>query len=431
MKLTTRRFDFKYLLNNTFIKVSGANGLITIIKSVFSIISNKVVAMIIGTSGIAMVGQLQSFMVIVTLISNGGFNQGLTKYIAELKNDEKSVKEYIGTAFVVALILSSCVGLLILILSNTISLNIFTTNSYFSILIVFAFTLFFYNLNALILATVNGFQYYKQYFKINITTTIVGFVLTVTLVLLFEEYGALLAIVLSQSIVCIFAYFYVKNEYWIAAFSLKYFRKEKLLLLLKYTTITILAAVIWPIVQIIIRTYVIRNISAQEAGLWQATRNLNDYIVNIAIGSFSVYLLPKLSSIADKYELKKELISIYKIIIPVTLVGFIVLYIFRNDVILLLYSKEFLKAGDYLLLQMIGAFFWMCKVPIMNYMLAKGHTTIYLVNELIFALFYVVLGIILIPIFQVQGIQMSFAIYNFIYLIVNIVIVNKLLNRSI
>ena len=211
MKLTTRRFDFKYLINNTFIKVSGANGLITIIKSVFSIISNKVVAMIIGTSGIAMVGQLQSFMVIVTLISNGGFNQGLTKYIAELKNDEKSVKEYIGTAFVVALILSSCVGLLILILSKTISLNIFTTNSYFSILIVFAFTLFFYNLNALILATVNGFQYYKQYFKINITTTIVGFVLTVTLVLLFEEYGALLAIVLSQSIVCIFAYFYVKN----------------------------------------------------------------------------------------------------------------------------------------------------------------------------------------------------------------------------
>lgn len=417
----------KKITQNTFIKVSGANGLITIAKSILSIISNKIVAVIIGTTGIAMVGQLQNFITIATLLSNGGFNQGLTKYVAEQKNDEKSIKEFIGTAFLVALILSSFIGLLILIFSNHISLNIFSTGAYFSVLIVFAITLFFYNLNALILAIVNGFQQYKQYFKINITTTIVGFILTITLVLLLKEYGALLAIVLSQSIVCIFAYFYIKNDYWIAAFSFKYFNREKLYLLLRYTVITVLAAVIWPIVNMIIRTYVIRNISAEEAGLWQATRNLNDYIVNIAIGSFSVYLLPKLSSIVNKDELKKELIAIYKIIIPVSLLGFSLLYILRDSVVLLLYSKAFLKVGHYLLLQMIGSFFWMCKVPMMNYILAKGHTTIYLVNEIIFATVYIVFVTILIPIFQVQGIQMSFAIYNFIYLLVNIYIIKKLL----
>lgn len=420
--------DFKKLVQNNFIKVSGANGIISIGKSILIILSNKVLAIIIGTSGIAMVGQLQNFIGIITMISNGGFNQGLTKYIAENKNDRKIVVEFIGTAFIVSSVLTTLISFIILILSKSISLKIFTTTSYISIIIVFAFTLFFFNLNSLVLAIINGFQQYRQYFKINITVTVVGFFLTVSLVLLLKEYGALLAIVLSQSVVCLFAYFYIKNYYWVKALSFRCFNKEKLFLLLKYTTLTVFAAIIWPIVAIIIRTYVINNISTEEAGLWQATRNINDYIVNIAIGSFSVYLLPKLSSITDKSLLKNELISIYKIIIPVSLVGFICIYFLKDFVVLILYSKDFLKVGEYLLLQMIGSFFWMCKVPIMNYMLAKGHTKIYMINELIFALLYIVLAIALIPKFQVQGIQMSFAIYNFIYLLTNIYIVKKLLN---
>ena len=429
-KLNFMMINLKNLLKNNFIKVSGANGLITIGKSLFTIISNKVVATIIGTTGIAMVGQLQSFISIVTLVSNGGFNQGLTKYVAEQKNDKNSVKEFIGTAFITATILSSLVGIIILVFSKSISGRIFTTGSYFSVLIVFAFTLIFYNLNSLILAIVNGFQQYRQYFKINITTTLVGFLLTVTLVLLFKEYGALLSIVLSQSLVFAFAFIYVKKEDWISAFSWKFFEKSKLKLLLRYTAITVLGALIWPIVAMIIRTYVIENISAREAGLWEATRTLNSYIVNIAIGSFSVYLLPKLSSITNNVELRNELISIYKIIIPVTLFSFIFLYIFRDFAVKLLYSKDFIKVSNYLFLQMVGSFFWMCKVPIMNYILAKGHTTIYLINELIFALLYVILAIILIPKFQVQGIQMSFAIYNFGYLVVNILFIRIMLKKK-
>jgi PST family polysaccharide transporter len=428
-KLSLIKIKFQKLFQNTFIKVSGANGIITILKSVFVIISNKVVATIIGTSGIAMVGQLQSFISIVTLLSNGGFNQGLTKYLAEKNSDKNRLREFIGTAFITVTFLSILFGVLILIFSKSISIRIFTVGSYFSVLIVFAVTLLFYNLNALILSIVNGFQQYKQYFKINITTTLVGFILTVSLVLLFQEYGALLAIVLAQSVVFVLAYFYVRKDDWAVAFSLKYFDKSKLKLLLKYTAITALSAVIWPIVAMIIRTYVINEISAQEAGLWEATRNLNGYIVNIAIGSFSVYLLPKLSSITGNSELKKELVDIYKIIIPVVIVSFLLLYVFKDFVIVLLYTKDFLKVGHYLLLQMVGSFFWLCKVPIMNYILAKGHTTLYLINELIFAAMYIGLAAILIPKFQVQGIQMSFAIYNFVYLLVNIYLIKRMLNK--
>lgn len=410
---------------NTFLKVTGANGLISVAKAFLVIISNKVLAIVIGATGIAMIGQLQNFTTIITQISNGGFNQGLTKYIAENRDNKNEVKEFVGTAFRISFLLTSVTALFIILLSGFLSSRIFDTLEYNSILIIFAFTLFFYNLNSLILSIINGFQEYRKYFKINITTTVVGFVLTIGLVLLLKEYGALLAIVLSQSIVSIFAYFYIKKDYWLKAFSFKIFKKPKMFLLLKYSAITLLGTVIWPLVSIVIRTYVINNISAKEAGLWQAARYIDHYIVNIAAGSFSVYLLPKLASVTDSQSLKKELRSIYKVIIPISLACFILVFIFRDFVIILLYSKEFLKASQYLILQMIGSFFWLCKSPLMNFMLAKGMIKTFIANEMIFAVFVIILSIILIPWFEIQGIQFTYTLQSLLYLIVSIFLIKK------
>ncbi|MDP4201568.1 MAG: O-antigen translocase [Bacteroidota bacterium] len=417
------------LSKNTFVRVTSANGFITIIRSLISAISNKVVAVIVGTSGIAMIGQLQNFIQISTLISSGGFNQGLTRYVAENRENENEISEFVSTSLIISAILTVITSLFIFVFSDFLSIKIFTLHSYTSIFIVFAFTLYFYNLNYIILAIVNGFQRYILFFKINFATTIVGFILTVGLVLLFKEYGALLSIVLAQSVVFFITYIFIRNEYWIKLSVLKHFSKTKCFLLFQYSSITFLAAIIWPIADMIIRTYVIKNISIEEAGIWQATRKINDYITTIAIGSFSVYLLPKLSSITDRNKLKKELIDIYKIIIPMSLAGFFLLYLFRDTLVMVLYSTKFLKVSDYLLLQMLGSFFWMCKVPIMNYMLSKGLTKTYLLNELLFALIYIVLCISLIPFYKVQGIQLSFAIYNLAYLLVNLFLIRKYLHN--
>ena len=212
--------------------VSSANGFISIARALLRIVSNKIVAILIGAEGVALIGQLQNFMTIITQLSNGGFERGLTKYIAENKNNGKEVLEYISTSFIVTLSLSTVTSLVLILISKTVSIKIFTTSIYTSILIVFAATLFLYNLLIIILAIVNGFESYRQYFKINISLTLVGFLLTIILVFLFKEYGALLAIVLSQSLVCIVAFIFIEKEYWLKAFSFNFFNKYKLKLLL-------------------------------------------------------------------------------------------------------------------------------------------------------------------------------------------------------
>ena len=180
---------------------------------------------------------------------------------------------------------------------------------------------------------------------------------------------------------------------------------------------------------IIYQSYIIKNISSYEAGLWQAICYINDYIVTIATGSFSIYLLPRLSSLSDKISLKKELINIYKIIIPITIVVFIIIYLFRDILLVFLYSAKFINANKYLLLQMVGSFFWVCKSPLMSFMFAKKMLKTFFMTELVFAFLYAFLTKMFIPCFQIQGIQLSYAITMLFYFLVSVILIYYFLRK--
>ncbi len=420
----------KKIRQNDFIRVSGTNGMITILKAFVSILANKVVAFYIGTSGVAMTGQLQNLITIVSMVSGGGFGQGITRYAAQYKENRKEIREFVSTAFVFSMSVSLLCGLVVFILSGMISEKIFLTRKYSSIIILLGTTLVLYSLNNMFICIINGLQQYRKYFKINIATTVSGAILSMALVIALREYGALLAIVLSQSVVCLFTWLLIRNDSWVKYLSVRFFSKEKLKQLFKYAVIVLLGAIIWPFVKIMIRSYVITHISAGEAGLWEAASKINDYIAILATGSFSVYLLPKLTSISDPLLLKKEITGIFKVIVPFCLCGFTFIYLFREYIILFLYSPDFMKASDYLLLQMAGSFFWICKIVPMNLLLAKGKINLYLKLEVIFCLMYVTLAYFFVPRYGVQGIQASFAIYNFLYFITNMVWISRIKSNN-
>ena len=58
----------------------------TVVKMLTGLISVKVVASIIGPSGVALVGQLNNFATIAMSLASGGINNGITKYVAEREN---------------------------------------------------------------------------------------------------------------------------------------------------------------------------------------------------------------------------------------------------------------------------------------------------------------------------------------------------------
>ena len=111
----------KNVISSDLIKVFSFTGLSTIIKLVTSYVSVKVVAAIIGPSGIALIGQLQNFSSIFTTLGAGGINNGVVKYVSEYKDNETELQKYIRNGFKITVFLSLFFGLFLIVLSHLVS----------------------------------------------------------------------------------------------------------------------------------------------------------------------------------------------------------------------------------------------------------------------------------------------------------------------
>ena len=80
-------------LKADIVKVFSFTAMSTVVKMLTGLISVKVVASIIGPSGVALVGQLNNFATIAMSLASGGINNGITKYVAEYKEDKERIKD--------------------------------------------------------------------------------------------------------------------------------------------------------------------------------------------------------------------------------------------------------------------------------------------------------------------------------------------------
>ena len=73
--------------------------------------TSKLLAVFVGPSGMALVGNLRNFSTSLESISTLGFQNGIVKYVAENKDDKQQLQKTIATVFislfVVAIVLSS------------------------------------------------------------------------------------------------------------------------------------------------------------------------------------------------------------------------------------------------------------------------------------------------------------------------------------
>ena len=78
--------SIKKIFTADIFKISFLNAIAVLIKMLTGFVSMKAVANILGPAGpmgIAMLGQLNNFTTILLAASNGGINNGITRYIAE------------------------------------------------------------------------------------------------------------------------------------------------------------------------------------------------------------------------------------------------------------------------------------------------------------------------------------------------------------
>jgi O-antigen/teichoic acid export membrane protein len=421
----------KKILTTDLVKVSFLNAVATVIRMLTGFVSVKVVAAVIGPVGIALLGQLNNFSQIILSISNGGINAGITKYTSEYSESEKDYILYLGTGFWITAALSTITSLVLFFGAAYFSVKFLNDIKYKSVFYVFGATVLLYALNALLTAVINGFKEYKKYVIANIIGSLVGVIFAIILSLKYGVYGALISLVTYQSIVFFITLGLVANSYWFKwkSFLLK-FNKKVAVQLGHYSLMAIVSAITVPAGQIIVRNFIIKDRSTTDAGLWEGINRISGMYLMIITASLSVYFLPKLAELKTKRELRNEMFSVYKLIIPFMILTTLAIYVLRIFIIHVLFTAEFTGMENLFACQLIGDILKILGWVLGFLLLAKAMTKIYIVMEVVNFLLLVITSYFLVSRYGSVGATMAFALVYLIYLIVMCIVFRDLLFKS-
>ena len=409
----------------TLIKTSVLTGISTVIKLVSAFVINKVIAIYIGPSGLAIVGQLQSFTSIITTFSNGAISSGIVKYTAEYQDIEEK-KKIFSSSIVISLICSLIISIFLFGFSDYLSELILKDIQYSSVFIIFGATIFLFALNMVLISILNGQKEIKKYVLVNIAGSIFSLVFTSILIMQLNLMGALYAMVLNQSVMFFVTLAFVIKSSW---FKLEYFKqgldKESLSKLSKYSLMAIVSALTVPVSHLIIREYIGENLGWDSAGYWQGIWYISTMYLMLVTTTLGVYYLPKLSEIQDNKELRKEIFSGYKIIMPIVILASLIIFLLKEYVILIAFSKDFMPMIELFAWQLIGDVIKIASWLLAYLMLAKAMTKIFIYTEIVFSALFVLLSILFVNNFGLIGITYAFSLNYFLYLVVMIFIFRK------
>jgi PST family polysaccharide transporter len=400
----------------TLIKTSILSALSTIIRIISGFIVTKIIAVYVGPSGLAVVGQLQNFINIMLMFAGGFLRTGITKYTSEY-NDNESKKYNIWSASTkIIFILNIIIFTILFFFSNEISLYLLKTDKYEYVLNVLAISLPFFVLNTMLLSILNGQRQIKKYISLNISLSLISLLLVSILSINYGLKGALIAYTINQSFVFFITLFFIRNEYW---FNIKFFLQpssyKDIKRLLGFAMITLSAVLSSNISLIIIRDFISETVSLESAGYWQAIWSLSQIAMTLITTSLVTYFLPTISAIKINNELSKEVQKVLLFIVPITILISFSIFILRDFIITILYTKEFLPMRELFLWQMVGNIITVIGW-VFGYVLVSKAMVKYTVSiEIIFAISFVGLSLWLVNCYGVIGMTYSYIINSFLY----------------
>ena len=415
----------------TLLRTSFLNGIAVIIKMLTLLGINKMLAIYVGPSGYAALGQFQNAVQMVTTFSTGAISNGVTKYTAEYKDDEDAQRRVWRTAGTIALIGSVVTSILIVCFSKPLAVWCFNDESLYSVFIWCAATVVFFSFNTLLLAILNGKKEISRYILANIGGSLLSLLVTIIMVVQYGLYGALISLVLYQSIAffvtCLLCY---RTPWFRFSNLLGRLDKQIAINLTKFTAMALTTAACVPVSHILVRNYLGSEFGWETAGYWEAMWRLSTAYLLLVTTTLGLYFLPKLSELVNPEDIRKEIVQGYKLILPVAMICGLVIYLMRDFIIGLLFTDAFSPMRDFFAWQMLGDTLKIASWILAYLMLGKAMVKMYIVTEVIFAFGFYLLTIVLTKVGGPIGVTWAHAVNYGVYFVVMYFLIYRKLNQN-
>ncbi|WP_339893739.1 O-antigen translocase [uncultured Algibacter sp.] len=422
-----------FIKNNLLLKVTSANTGLVLVRMLFSLISQKAFAIFIGAEGIAIVGNLKNVVGFFEQFSILGTSNGLVKYISEHKDDKKQLNNLFSTVFVFSAIASIVSFMILFFWSNAINHAVFGANeNYGYIFKILAFLIPFMGVNGILYALLNGLSAYKLFSKIGLIVVISSTILIVLLTIKFGLIGSLIAIstipLLQFLIYIIFSSKTYKTFIDLNFISFKLSFKKQLL---SYSLMTLVVVFFSNIIDVAIRHLIEDKTSIAEAGYWTAMNSISRVYMQFSAAIFPLYILPVYAKLTSTIDFRKEVVKIYKMLLPFLISGMLVVFLFREFIIKALYTSEFLAMSSLFKWQLLGDLIKFVAIVLSYQFIAKKQIGYFIFTEVLSVLMFYGFSVYFIDIYGTDGVVIAhFVRYILFFLVVLFILRHKLIGKS-
>lgn len=398
------------------LKSSALIGGSTAFNMVFGIVRTKAMAVLLGPSGVGLLGIYTSIADLVRNLAGLGINSSGVRQIAEAvgSDDTERIACTVTTLRRVALYSGSVGALLLVLLCKPVSWLTFQDYEHAAAVALLAPVAFFLDISDAQKSLVQGLRRIGDLARMNVLGALYGTVFSIAIVYYCKRRGAAeegvvpaLICVAAMSIVTSWWYARkVKVETvrvtWAKAFA-------EASELVKLGVVFMASGLATVGAAYIIRLLVLRDLGLKEAGFYQAAWGLAGLCINFILQAMGADFYPRLTAIVNRKEecnrLVNEQVEVGFLMAGPAILGALSL---APLAIMLFYSEKFGGAVEILRWLCLGMFLRVLTWPMGFIILAKGERKIFFWSEVLTNIGYVALVWAGLKVFGLTGTGMAF-----------------------
>lgn len=412
-----------FIKKNLLLKVISVNSLLVLVRMFFSLISQKALAILVGAEGIALVGNLKNVVSFFEQFSILGTSNGLVKYISDYKDDKQQLSKLFSTVFVFSSMASTISFIILFFWSNTLSQAIFGSNIYNYAFKILAFIVPFMGVNGVLFALLNGLSVYKLFSKIGLIVVVLNTILIVVLTIKFGLIGSFVAFSIIPLLQCLVyvvcSHNMLSSVIDLQSITFNFSFKNKLL---SYSLMSLIIIFLINVTDVAIRHLIESRVTIADAGHWTAMNTISRVYMQFTAAIFPLYILPIYAKITNTLDFRKEVLNIYKMLLPLLIIGMVCVFFLREYIIKLLYTDAFLDMANLFKWQLLGDLVKFIAIVLSYQFIAKKQLGYFVFTEALSVLMFYCFSVYFIDIYGTTGIVIAHFLRYVLFLLVVVII---------
>ncbi|MCK9217791.1 MAG: oligosaccharide flippase family protein [Firmicutes bacterium] len=362
------------------------------------IISNKFIAVLLGTTGMGIAGLITSTTSFIASLTGFGLHTSAVRDVSQAytSGDQNKINNTVSVLRKLIIITGLLGTVVTFIFSNTLSIWAFGNSEYSIGFKIVSIILFIDQLCIGQTVLLQGTFHYKYMAKASLFGSIAGLLLTIPLYYIWRINAIIPAIIIVSLINLSLTTFYAKKlSFQKVKMNFKeFFAQSKIMLAMG---LAIAAASVITLGQnYILKIFVSNYGDISDVGLYTAAITISTAYIGVIFSAMGSDYAPRLAAVAKNNQEMIQIINKQSVLLITIICPLIITFVvFAKQIILLLYSAAFLDIAGMVEWMMIGMIFRAISWAMSFSFVARGDSKQFFWNELlanIYSLIFMVIG---------------------------------------